>query len=70
MAQLVDLQNKKDDAKTNYIWTISKLDEKLKMEPKDDDLRELWGLANNLYVRFTLNSISLIWNLFNFLPFF
>lgn len=50
MAQLVELQNKKDEAKTNYIWTLSKLDEKRKKEPEDNDLKELWGLTNNLYV--------------------
>lgn len=48
MAQLVDLQGKKDEAKTNYTWTLKKLDEKCAKEPDDDDLLELKGLANNL----------------------
>lgn len=47
VAQLVELQGKSDEAKTNYIWTITKLEEKLKREQQDDDLHELWGLANN-----------------------
>lgn len=47
MAQLVELQGKKDEAKTNYTWTVSKLEEKLKKEQDDNDLHELWGLANN-----------------------
>lgn len=52
MAQLAELQNKKDEAKTNYVWTISMLDEKRKKELKDTDLKELWGLTNFLYVFF------------------
>lgn len=48
MAQLVDLQNKKDEAKTNYAWTVSKLEQKRKTEPEDKDLYELWGITNNL----------------------
>ena len=50
MAQLVELQNKKDEAKTNYVWTLSKLDEKQKKEPENLDLKELYGLTNYLYV--------------------
>lgn len=47
MAQLVDLQRKTDEAKTNYAWTVKKLDEKCAKEPNDQDLLELKGLANN-----------------------
>lgn len=48
VAQLVDLQGKKDEAKTNYAWTIKKLDEKCAKEPDDQDSLELKGLTNNL----------------------
>lgn len=48
VAQLTELQNKKDEAKTNYTWTISKLDEKRKNESDDVDVKELWGLASSL----------------------
>lgn len=48
LAQLVDLQGKKDEAKTNYAWTVKKLDEKCEKEPEFDDLLELRGLANSL----------------------
>lgn len=47
----MELQNKKDEAKTNYAWTISKLDEKRTKEPDDQNVYELWGLTNNLYVK-------------------
>lgn len=47
MAQLVDLQGKKDEAKTNYAWTIKKLDEKCATEPDNQELLELKGLTNN-----------------------
>lgn len=52
VAQLAELQNKKDEAITNYVWTLSKLDEKWKREPENIDLKELWGLANNSYDEF------------------
>lgn len=53
MAQLVELQNKKDEAKTNYTWTIKKLEEKRQKEQteqkeEDTDLKELWGLTSHL----------------------
>lgn len=47
MAQLAELQGKTDEAKTNYAWTINKLDEKCAIEPDDQDLFELRGLTNN-----------------------
>lgn len=47
MAQLTELQGKTDDAKTNYVWTLSKLDEKCAKEPNDQDALELKGLTNN-----------------------
>lgn len=52
MAQLVELQDKKDEAKTNYAWTANKLEEKRQKEPEDADLKELWGMCNHLYVTF------------------
>lgn len=48
VAQAVECQGEIDEANTNYIWTVKKLDEKLKRDPEDKDLHELWGLANNL----------------------
>lgn len=48
VAQVVESQGKIDEANTNYIWTMKKLDDKLKRDPDDVDLHELWGLANNL----------------------
>lgn len=47
VAQVVESQGKIDEANTNYIWTMKKLDDKLKRDPEDVDLHELWGLANN-----------------------
>lgn len=54
MAQLVELQDKKDEAKTNYAWTIRKIEEKRQMDQteqkeEDSDLKELWGLTSHLY---------------------
>lgn len=50
VGQLVEWQGKKDEAKTNYVWTISKIEEKLKTVTDDQDLQELWGLANHWLV--------------------
>lgn len=50
VGHLSELQNKMDDAKSNYVWAIKKLEEKLKTEKQDEDLNEIWGLANYLYV--------------------
>lgn len=47
VAQVVESQGGIDEANTNYIWTMKKLDEKLKRDPENEDLHELWGLANN-----------------------
>lgn len=44
-----ELQNKMNDAKSNYVWAIKKLEEKLKKEKDNDELNELWSLANYLY---------------------
>lgn len=51
VAQIVELQDKKDEAETNYAWTMKNLEEKRKNEPTDRDVKELWGLANNLYAK-------------------
>ncbi|XP_031623212.1 tetratricopeptide repeat protein 19 homolog, mitochondrial [Contarinia nasturtii] len=56
VAQLVELQGKKDEAKTNYAWTISKLDEKRKKEPDNKDLKELTGITNSFYGKFLLKN--------------
>lgn len=47
VAQVVESQGEIDEANTNYIWTMKKLDDKLKRDAEDKDLYELWGLANN-----------------------
>lgn len=47
VAQVVESQGEIDEANTNYIWTMKKLDDKLKRDTEDKDLYELWGLANN-----------------------
>lgn len=59
MAQLVELQGKKDEAKTNYTWTIRKIEEKRQMDQteqkeEDSDLKELWGLTSHLYESYNL----------------
>lgn len=47
VAQVVEYQGESDEANTNYIWTMKKMDDKLKRDPENADLHELWGLANN-----------------------
>lgn len=44
---MVEYQGKTDEAKTNYLWTITKLEARHKNESENSDLHELWGLANN-----------------------
>lgn len=50
MAQLNDAQGKSKEAKSQYIWTIEKLDEKQQQEPDNKDLNELWAIVNSSYV--------------------
>lgn len=56
VAQLVEFQGKKEEARTNYIWTIKKLEDKQKIQAEDTDLYELWGLANNYFGKFLLQN--------------
>lgn len=37
-----------EDAVSNYKWAMKQLEVKIRKEPDNSDLCELWGLVNNL----------------------
>lgn len=47
IAHMAHLQNNFDKANQGFIWTLQKIEEKLKKVQNDPDLVELWGLTKN-----------------------
>lgn len=48
VGHIADQMANEEDAVNNYTWAMKQLEGKLRKEPGNSDLSELWGLVNNL----------------------
>ncbi|XP_055371167.1 tetratricopeptide repeat protein 19 homolog, mitochondrial [Condylostylus longicornis] len=56
IAHMSQLKGQLEKAKQGFIWTIEKIEQKLKSLPNDNDLLELYGLTKNWYAQLLMQT--------------